>query len=138
MTTPRRCDRFQRHLPAYVTDNLSSPRRRLVARHLRRCDECIAEESRQRLVAADLQRLSDAAENSLAAIAPPDDLLGAILKDAGDPGLRGRAAVPVRGAVSGARPGLTAVLVVTVLSLAAAAAWAGWRLGRVWASREQR
>lgn len=122
-----RHDRVQRHLPALATDELSWWRRRLVERHLRRCRECADEAARQAEVEEELARLGTT-------IAPPDDvappphLLDQLLDQTRDPGLRQRAAVPARGAVSGARPGLSVAFALTALALAAAAVYAGYRL----------
>lgn len=131
----KRCERVRRRLPAYVHGDLRWWRRRLVARHLRRCEDCAAEEDRQQQVAAGLADLGAATEESLDDVAPPEDLLATLLDQAREPGLRQRVAVPARGAISGARPGLSLALVATVLAVATLAGWAGWRLGRGWRDR---
>lgn len=83
-----------------------------------------------------LQQLGQTAADAVPDTAPPDDLLARLLDDASDPGLRGRAAVPVRGAISGARPGLTVALIATMFAIAAAAVWTGWHLGSRWRAEE--
>ncbi len=133
-----RCDRVQEQLPRLVDGTLPSWRRRLVERHVARCDECSAELERQRVVAAGLGELR-AHEDSVADdIAPPEGLLESLLEQAHEPGLRARAAVPVRGAISGARPGLSVAMALTLLALMTLAGWAGWRLGTALAERATR
>lgn len=133
MTSPRRCERTRRHLPELVTDDLSRARRWRVQRHLDRCVDCAEALVEERRLVDDLNRLAD---DDPPPVAPPDDLLGRLLADVDDPGIRARIAVPARGAVSGARPGLTAALVLAVLAVAVGAGWAGWRLGRAWRDRD--
>lgn len=126
----RRHDRVQARLPQFVDEELSGVRRRLVARHLRRCEQCRDEELRQRAVADELAALARTQVAAAEATAPPPELLDQLLAQAEEPGLRERVAVPARGAVSGARPGLSVALVATVLGLALLVGWVGWRLGR--------
>lgn len=116
-------------LPLHVAGELGRRARRRVARHLHRCERCAAAEEHQRHVSDELGRIGRAAVEPLREVAPPDDLLDTLLEQARDPGLRARAAVPARGAVSGARPGLSVALVVALLAVAALAGWTGWRLG---------
>ena len=126
--TSRICVEVQRYLPSYVEGTLPRWRRRLVALHLRRCGDCGRELTRQQTVAAGLEQLGAAA----AAVpdAPPAGLLDALLAQAEHPGVRGRAAVPARGAVSGARPGLSIALLVVGAAAGTAAGYAGWRGAR--------
>lgn len=126
----RRHERVQRHLPALVDDELPRWRRRLVERHLRRCEDCAQAAERQQRVAAGLEEVGAAAERPLDDVQPPPELLERLLEDTRDPGIRQRVAVPARGAVSGARPGLTVTLALVVLGLVGLAVWVGWRLGR--------
>lgn len=121
----RRHERVLERLPLLEADELPWWRRRLVQRHLDRCEQCAEEAARQRRVA---QQLADLRSTSDAAHEPPSELLDKLLDQAADPGLRARVAAPARGAVSGARPGLSVALAVVVLGLAALAAYAGWRL----------
>lgn len=106
----RVCDEVQAQLPAYVDRSagggLPRLRRRLVGLHLRRCQDCQRAFSAERDLAAGLRVLSSPAE------APPDGLLDELLAQAARPGVKGRAAVPARGAVSGARPALSVALLV--------------------------
>lgn len=133
---PRICREARAQLPELVEGTLPWWRRRLVRVHLRRCGECWAELVRQRLVNEGLDGLGDAAE--AAAEPPPEDLLGALLEEAGHSGVRGRAAVPARGAVSGARPALSAGLLLLGAAAGTAAGYATWRVLRVLRTRPRR
>jgi hypothetical protein len=142
-----RCERVRAHLPALVAVEQRPPgrphrreelprwRRKLVERHVAKCVDCADELARQRQVAERLARMRERVEEDIADTPVPEDLLDSLLEQAGDPGLRARAAVPARGAISGARPDLTAALVIMILALVATAAWAGWRLGRALSAR---
>jgi anti-sigma factor RsiW len=127
-STPRRvCREVQAQLPALVDGSLPSWRRRLVGLHLGGCDACRDEHERQQQVAAALEELGAAAA---AAPPPPEGLLDTLLGDAHQAGLRGRAAVPVRGAVSGARPALTTLFLLAGAAIGVAIAYGGWRGSR--------
>lgn len=132
----RVCREVQAYLPAFVEGSLPWWRRRLVAVHVRRCPECGPELERQRTVAAGLDSLGAAA----AAVSdePPEGLLESLLDQAERPGVRGRAAVPARGAVSGARPGLSVALLVIGAAAGTAAGYAGWRSARAVRGRLRR
>jgi anti-sigma factor RsiW len=120
----RICAEVQQHLPAYVRGELGRPRRRLLAVHLRRCATCRGEMLRQHDVRAGLAALAVPAEP------PPDGLLEVLLASASEPGVAARAAVPVRGAVSGARPALSLALLVAGAAVGTGAGYAGWRAAR--------
>ena len=124
-TPGRVCREVQSHLAAYQAATLPRWRRRLIDRHLRRCDDCRWELERQRHLAAGLEGLSSAADAS--ADGPPEGLLDTLLAQAEEPDLRARAAVPARGAVSGARPGLSAVLLLAGAATGTAIGYASWR-----------
>ena len=117
----RMCDEVQAQLPAYVERSLPRLRRRLVGLHLRRCPDCQREFSVQRDVAAGLRVLAAPAEE------PPAGLLEDLLEQAARPGVKGRAAVPARGAVSGARPALSVALLVAGAAAGTGVGYAGWR-----------
>lgn len=120
----RICAEVQAALPNHVAGEEPWWRRRLVAAHLRRCEDCQAELAHQRTIVAGLAALGEVDDDDLA---PPDDLLGRLLAQADRPGLRGRAAGPARGALSGARPGLSAVFLVAGAAVGTAAGYATWR-----------
>ena len=117
----RVCREVQSHLPAYVARELPVLRRRLVGLHLRRCRDCQAEFSLQRDVSAGLRDLTGPVS------APPEGLLDALLEQAAAPGMKGRMAVPARGAVSGARPALSVALLLAGAAAGTGVGYAGWR-----------
>jgi anti-sigma factor RsiW len=120
----RICREVQAQLPSYVNRSLPRLRRRLVGLHLRRCPECQAEFARQREVSTGLAALAGPAE------APPAGLLDSLLDQAARPGVKGRAAVPARGAVSGARPALSVALLVAGAAAGTGIGYAGWKGAR--------
>jgi predicted anti-sigma-YlaC factor YlaD len=121
---PRFCREAQSQLPAILAGELTGWSERVVRRHFRRCEDCAAELARQEQVSAGLSALKASAPE------PPPELLAGLLAQARKPGMRGRAAVHARGAVSGARPGLS-VTFLTVGALATTGVgWAAWRTGR--------
>ncbi len=120
----RICREVQANLPSYVDRSLRLPRRRLVSLHLRRCRECQAAFATQRQVSAGLGALSGPAEK------PPAGLLDSLLDQAARPGVKGRVAVPVRGAVSGARPALSVALLVAGAAAGTGIGYAGWSAAR--------
>ena len=128
----RMCREVQAHLAGVVDGTLPRWRRRLVDRHLRRCEDCGAELARQHELAAGFRELGSAAASPGS---PPEGLLDTLLQQAEHPGLRGRAAVPARGAVSGARPALSVVLLVVAATVGSAAGYAAWRALRAVAGR---
>ncbi|WP_052666882.1 anti-sigma factor family protein [Nitriliruptor alkaliphilus] len=125
----RICREVAAHLPSVVDGTAAAWRRRLVERHTRRCVDCRAELERQEALAAELADLGEAAARE--AEPPPDWLLDRLLQTAEQPGLRGRVAVPARGAVSGARPALSVALLVVAALLGTAAGYLAWRGNRV-------
>ena len=114
---PRRCRRVQAWLPALVDGSLATWKQRLADRHVARCERCAAELERQEELAAGLQELGSRGRVQ-EQHDPPDELLESILERAYDPGVRGRLAVPARGAVSGARPGYSLAAVMLLLGVA--------------------
>ena len=128
----RICAEVQANLPSYVDRSLPPVRRRLVGLHLRRCADCQAEFARQRDVSSGLAALSAPPEP------PPDGLLDALLDQAAHPGVKGRVAVPARGAVSGARPALSVALLVAGAAAGTGLGYAGWRGARVARERLRR
>jgi anti-sigma factor RsiW len=129
---PRFCREAQSQLTALLAGELTGWSERVVRRHVKRCPECAAELDRQERVRTGLSALKERAPE------PPPELLEGLLQQANKPGLRGRAAVPVRGAVSGARPGLS-IGFLTVGALATTGAgWAAWRGGRSISRRVRR
>lgn len=108
---PRFCRETRSQLPALSAGELSGWSLHVVRAHLRRCADCAADYGRQQRVSDALASLKDQPPE------PPAGLLDDLLARADQRSVRERAAVPVRGAVSGARPGLS----VAFLTVGAAA-----------------
>jgi predicted anti-sigma-YlaC factor YlaD len=117
----RLCREVEGQLPAYVDRSLPRARRRLVGLHLRRCADCQRAFSAERDLACALRDVP------VPAATPPEGLLDDLLAQAASPGLKGRAAVPARGAVSGARPALSVALLVAGAAAGTSIGYAGWR-----------
>ncbi len=112
----RVCQEVQAQLPAYVDRTLPVFRRKLVGLHLRRCAGCQAEFSLQRELQEGLASLAAQGET------PPEGLLESLLEKASSP----RAAAPLRGAVSGAKPVLSVALLFAGAVASAGAGYASW------------
>jgi predicted anti-sigma-YlaC factor YlaD len=108
---PRFCRETRSQLPALESGELSGWPLHVVRAHLRRCPDCSAEQVRQEQLASALASLKGQPPT------PPPDLLENLLARADQRSVRERAAVPARGALSGARPGLS----VAFLTVGAAA-----------------
>jgi predicted anti-sigma-YlaC factor YlaD len=108
---PRFCRETQAQLPFLVSGELTGWGARVVRAHLKRCDDCRAELARQEQLTNAFASLRDSPP------APPAGLLDSLLARAHGGSLREKAAVPARGAVSGARPAMS----VAFLTVGAAA-----------------
>lgn len=108
---PRFCREARSQLPALAAGELSGWPLHVVRAHLRRCADCSAELIRQEHLTSALTSLRDQPP------APPAGLLDDLLARADQRTVRERAAVPARGALSGARPGLS----IAFLTVGAAA-----------------
>jgi predicted anti-sigma-YlaC factor YlaD len=108
---PRFCREAQAQLPFLVSGELTGWGARVVRAHVKRCAACRTELARQERLASALATLRDTPP------APPAGLLDDLLRRAHGGSLRERAAVPARGAVSGARPAMS----VAFLTVGAAA-----------------
>jgi predicted anti-sigma-YlaC factor YlaD len=108
---PRFCREARSQLPALVSGDLTGWPLHVVRAHLRRCADCSAELERQKQLSGALTALRDAP------VEPPSGLLDDLLAQANRRGVRERAAVPARGAISGARPELS-VAFLTVGAIA--------------------
>lgn len=120
----RVCHEVDALLPAYVDRSLPRLRRRLVGLHLRRCPACRWQLARQQAVFDGLVALAPGAGT------PPEGLLGSLLEQAARPGVKGRAAVPARGALSGARPLLSVALLVAGAAAGTGVGMGAWRGAR--------
>jgi predicted anti-sigma-YlaC factor YlaD len=121
---PRFCRETRGQLPALLAGELSGWAARVVHRHLRRCTDCATERDRQQHVTTGLSQLKGQSP------VPPPELLAGLLEQARRPGLRGRAAVPARGAVSGARPELSLAFLTVGALATTGVGWAAWKTGR--------
>jgi predicted anti-sigma-YlaC factor YlaD len=110
-TLPRFCRETRSQLPALAAGELSGWPLHVVRAHLKRCAHCAAEQVRQEHLTSALSTLKGQPP------APPPGLLDDLLARADQRNVRERAAVPARGALSGARPGLS----VAFLTVGAAA-----------------
>ena len=108
---PRFCRETQAQLPFLVSGELTGWGARVVRAHVKRCEECRGELDRQEQLTSALSSLREAPP------APPPGLLDNLLARANGGSLREKAAVPARGAVSGARPAMS----VAFLTVGAAA-----------------
>jgi predicted anti-sigma-YlaC factor YlaD len=118
---PRFCREARSQLPALVSGELAGWPLHVVRAHLRRCVDCSAELERQRQLTHALTALREVP------VEPPAGLLDDLLAQANRRGVRERAAVPARGAISGARPELS-VAFLTVGAVASTGIGYGlWR-----------
>ena len=123
---PRFCREAQAQLPFLVSGELTGWGARVVRAHVKRCSECSAELNRQEQLSSALTSLRETRPE------PPPGLLEDLLHRARGGNLRERAAVPARGAVSGARPALS-VAFLTVGAAASTGVGYGLYRGARWA-----
>ena len=123
---PRFCRETRAQLPFLVSGELSGWGARVVRAHVKRCTDCAAELARQQEVDAALATLRTSRPQ------PPPGLLDDLLARARGGSLRERAAVPARGAVSGARPAMS-VAFLTVGAAASTGVGYGLYRGARWA-----
>jgi anti-sigma factor ChrR (cupin superfamily) len=118
---PRFCRESRSQLPAVAAGELAGWPLHVVRAHLRHCTGCSAELARQQELSSALTSLRETP------VEPPPGLLDDLLARADQRGVRERAAVPARGALSGARPGLS-VAFLTVGAVASTGIGYGlWR-----------
>jgi anti-sigma factor RsiW len=129
--TPRFCRETQAQLPFLVSGELTGWGARVVRSHVKRCPECSAELARQEQLSHALASLRTAPPE------PPPGLLDDLLARARGRGLRERAAVPARGAVSGARPALSLAFLTVGAAASTGVGYAAWRAAR-WAVNRRR
>lgn len=123
---PRFCRETRAQLPFLVNGELTGWGARVVRGHLRRCDDCRAELARQEHLGGALAALRDSPPE------PPPGLLDDLLARAQGRTLRERAAVPARGAVSGARPALSVAFLTVGAAASTGVGYAVYR-GARWA-----
>ncbi len=129
--SPRFCRETRAQLPFLVSGELTGWGARVVRAHVKRCADCAAELARQEQVHAALATLRDSRPQ------PPAGLLEDLLARARGGSLRERAAVPARGAVSGARPAMS-VAFLTVGAAASTGVGYGLYRGMRWALTHRR
>ena len=108
---PRFCRETQAQLPFLVSGELTGWGARVVRAHVKRCDDCRGELDRQEQLSSAFASLRESPPE------PPPGLLDDLLARARGGSIREKAAVPARGAVSGARPAMS----VAFLTVGAAA-----------------
>jgi anti-sigma factor RsiW len=123
---PRFCREAQAQLPFLVSGELTGWGARVVRAHVKRCAECAAELARQEQLSSALASLRDAPPQ------PPPGLLDDLLRRARGGSMRERAAVPARGAVSGARPGMSVAFLTVGAAASTGLGYAAWKSAR-WA-----
>jgi anti-sigma factor RsiW len=124
--TPRFCREARAQMPFLVSGELTGWGARVVRAHVKRCSACAAELARQEHLSSALASLRDSPP------APPPGLLDDLLQRAHGGSLRERAAVPARGAVSGARPGLSVAFLTVGAAASTGLGYAAWK-GARWA-----
>ena len=127
----RFCREAQAQLPFLVSGELTGWGARVVRAHVKRCPQCSAELARQEQLSAAFASLRAAPPE------PPAGLLEDLLDRARGGGLRQRAAVPARGAVSGARPALSVAFLTVGAAASTGVGYAVWR-GARWALSHRR
>jgi predicted anti-sigma-YlaC factor YlaD len=123
---PRFCREAQAQLPFLVSGELTGWGARVVRAHLKRCPDCRGELARQEQLTSALASMRAAPPE------PPPGLLEALLHRAGGGKLRERAAVPARGAVSGARPAMSVAFLTVGAAASTGVGYAAWK-GARWA-----
>ena len=124
--TPRFCREAQAQLPFLVSGELTGWGARVVRAHVKRCTECSSELTRQEQLSSALASLRDSPPE------PPPGLLDDLLQRARGGSLRERAAVPARGAVSGARPAMSVAFLTVGAAASTGLGYAAWK-GARWA-----
>ena len=124
--TPRFCREAQAQLPFLVSGELTGWGARVVRAHVKRCTECSAELARQEQLSSALASLRESPP------APPPGLLDDLLQRARGGSLRERAAIPARGAVSGARPAMSVAFLTVGAAASTGLGYAAWK-GARWA-----
>jgi predicted anti-sigma-YlaC factor YlaD len=126
---PRFCRETRSQLPSMVSRELSGWPLHVVRAHLRRCTACSAELIRQEQLAAALTAMRETT------VEPPPGLLDDLLARADRRGVRERAAIPARGALSGARPGLSVAFLTVGAAASTGIGYGLWRGARALRSR---
>ncbi len=118
---PRFCREARSQFPALTAGELSGWSLHVTRAHLRRCSDCSAELARQEQLAEALASLRTQPPQ------PPPGLLEDLLARADQRSVRSRAAVPARGAISGARPGLSIAFLTVGAAASTGVGYGIWR-----------
>ena len=124
--TPRFCREAQAQLPFLVSGELTGWGARVVRAHVKRCPTCSAELARQEQLSSALATMRESPPS------PPPGLLDDLLRRARGGSLRERAAIPARGAVSGARPALSVAFLTVGAAASTGLGYGAWKTAR-WA-----
>jgi predicted anti-sigma-YlaC factor YlaD len=128
---PRFCRETRSQLPALAAGELTGWPLHVVRAHLKRCASCRAELERQEQLAGALSSMKDAPP------APPPGLLDDLLARADQRSVRERAAIPARGAISGARPGLSIAFLTVGAAASTGIGYGLWRGARAVRNRSK-
>jgi len=118
---PRFCREARSQFPALTAGELSGWSLHVTRAHLRRCSDCSAELARQEQLAEALASLRTQPPQ------PPPGLLEHLLARVDQRSVRSRAAVPARGAISGARPGLSIAFLTVGAAASTGVGYGIWR-----------
>jgi predicted anti-sigma-YlaC factor YlaD len=121
---PRFCREARSQFPALAAGELSGWPLHVTRAHLRHCADCSAELARQEQLTAALATLREQPPS------PPPGLLDDLLARADQRRVRERVAVPARGAVSGARPGLSIAFLTVGAAASTGVGYGIWRGAR--------
>ena len=124
--SPRFCREAQAQLPFLVSGELTGWGARVVRAHVKRCAECSAELAQQEQLSTALASLRESRPE------PPPGLLDDLLRRARGGSVRERAAVPARGAISGARPAMSVAFLTVGAAASTGVGYAAYR-GARWA-----
>jgi predicted anti-sigma-YlaC factor YlaD len=117
----RFCREARAQLPFLVSGELTGWGARVVRAHVRRCADCAAELARQEQLARAFAAMRESRPE------PPPGLLDDLLRTTRGRGIRQRAAVPARGAVSGARPALSVAFLTVGAAASTGVGYAAYR-----------
>jgi hypothetical protein len=123
---PRFCRETQAQLPFLVSGELTGWAARVVRAHVRRCADCRAQLARQEQLGTAFASMRATPPE------PPGGLLDDLLARAHGRTIRERAAVPARGAVSGARPALSVAFLTVGAATSTGVGYAAYK-GIRWA-----
>jgi predicted anti-sigma-YlaC factor YlaD len=128
---PRFCRETQAQLPFLASGEVTGWPARVVRAHVKRCADCRAEMQRQEQLGAAFASMRSAPPE------PPPQLLDNLLARAHGRSIRERAAVPARGAVSGARPAMSVAFLTVGAAASTGVGYAAYK-GLRWALNKRK